>query len=90
MALLGMEHDEGRETYAGTVPVPAIAINGYAEVTLPRYTNNLICMPWYYSDPKYFNCMIRNQGDTNYVVRVSNTSGADVPANVMRLCWIQA
>ena len=90
MALLGMEYDEGRETYAGTIKLPAIPANGFAEVTIPRYTNNLVCMPWYYSSPNYFNCMIRNQDDTYYVVRVSNSSSSAVAENAMRLCWIQA
>lgn len=90
MALLPMERDADRQCYSGTVNVPAIPVNGYAEVTLPRYTNNLVCTPLYYANPKDFNCMIRSQGATSYVVRVSNTLGADVPANTMKLCWIQA
>lgn len=89
MAFLGMEYDEGRETYSGTVNVPTIPANGYAEVSIPKYTNNLVCTPIYYADPKYYNSMIRSVGES-YVVRISNTLGADVPANAMKLCWIQA
>ena len=91
MALAPMEFDEGRETYSGTVNVPAIPANGYAEVSIPKYTNNLVCMPWYYSDPKYFNCMIRSvESNTSYVVRVNNSSSSAVSENAMKLCWIQA